>query len=383
MTTPQRAGQADRLPRWTWAVIGAIGSALGFFVDLYTDEVRQLIESEALRLAVRWLAIAAIVLATSATTWLARDWMWRRRRARETVQAKVFDITVDDFFDALPTEDAVIGRQLHYLERETNAKTLVVFLHGLGLDAGDFRRFMLLTNVHTVAITLFGFNVAEANDDRYRPIGLGPHTDLVAGAIRRLQQKHPAKDLVLVGFSLGADLLLRLAQLWAIRPDRAPRLKMATLLDPNVNSSTMNISTAIAQMDIAQPLVELKRIAAQAQTPAEFHNVCEYLHKITSKNLEQIRRHAREFVDYWRDEGPGQFTKFLQRLGGLTTMAGTVRVVFSFHYEEQFNALVQTARVTGTQAQLQVTQLDHFNLISDEQLQIEVAAIASASRRPG
>jgi pimeloyl-ACP methyl ester carboxylesterase len=357
-----------------------VGSVAAFFVDLYTDQVRILVESAWLRISIRSLAIIAVVMASCAATWLLRDQMWRRRRARESVVSRSFDISVDDFDDDLPQDVTVIGRQLRYIERATNSSTLVVFLHGLGLDANDFRRFMALTDAHTVALTLFGFNADEARDDRYRPIGLKPHTDLISGALNNLQRQYPNKDLVLVGFSLGADLMLRLGELWSHHRSRAPKIRAAVLLDPNVNSSTMNISSAIAKMDTTNPLGELKRIMMQTSTPAEFHNICEYLHKITSKDLEQIKRHAGDFVEYWREDPAGVYRAFLQRLGVLSTLTNSVRVVFSSHYEAQFNGLVAASRATGTRATLQVTPLDHFDLIGDERLKMEINAVSD--KRP-
>lgn len=275
-------GTAELLGRHK-AAVTLVGAAAGTAIGIYSDEARSAI-------AWTWSHVAAggtLVTLAAATVfslaWWARGVAERRRELRREVVRHSFDIHADDFEEDLPSDNAVIGRQLWFLERRTESADLVVLLHGLGLDADDFRPFMNVARQHTAAITLFGHNADESRDHRYRPIGISAHADLVSGAINNLQRQYPYKRITLVGFSVGCDMLFRLADLWRDHPERQPKIKSVLLLDPNINHSTMVISEKVAHLDPEQPLAELKRIAQIPASLIELQNVCEYLHKISGK----------------------------------------------------------------------------------------------------
>jgi pimeloyl-ACP methyl ester carboxylesterase len=306
--------------------------------------------------------------------WLiaARYHAWQL--AQRQIVSSAFDIQTEDFEEDLPIDQAVIGRQLRYLERGTDSAYLVVLLHGLGLDANDFRPYMYNAAEHTAAITLFGFNTDEAQDTRYRPITLRLHAELVSGAINNLQRRYPRKMLVLAGFSLGADMIFRLTEYWRERPDRRPQIHAMLLLDPNINHSSMVVSGGVSQMNPEQPLPELKRIAQLPNTLAEFHNISEYLHKISTKNLAQIRQHAADFYAYW--EPDGSYELFLHRVADLRAICSRIKLLFSAHYEDHFNEIIALARRKAIGVNLfAVRKVDHFDLISTAVLPREIAAL--------
>src|SRR5690606_31260763 len=62
-------------------------------------------------------------------------------------------------------------RRLFYLERLSDSPTVTVFLHGLGLDASDYRDYLERdTEHHQIALTLKGFDPVEERPDR--PVSL-------------------------------------------------------------------------------------------------------------------------------------------------------------------------------------------------------------------
>ena len=360
--------------------VGVIGGLVGIAVDLYADQARFVVEEAWARFAIRWLIILVVVVGSCYLTWRLSDRLWVARIGRQSIVAKSLEIHTEDFEEDLPKDQAVIGRSLRYLERQSNSRNIIVFLHGLGLDANDFRRFMRSSDIHAVAITLFGFNADDAQNNRYRPIGLSLHAELVTGAIRNIQRQNPGKELILVGFSLGADLIFKLAEIWHDRPERSPSFGAALLLDPNVNHSTMNISSAISKMDTVEPLTELKRLVGQTSSLVEFQNICEYLHKITYKNLDSVRRFAGDFTAYWNADDSTDL--FLDRVVILNSLASRVRVIFSFHYEQHFNGLVAAARAKGVSRNVfEATSLDHFELIGEELLARELDQLGVPQRR--
>jgi pimeloyl-ACP methyl ester carboxylesterase len=169
-------------------------------------------------------------------------------------------------------QDLVVGRTLHYLEAKRDSSELVIFLHGLGLDANDFRPYMAESRHHCIALTLYGFNAEERDDDHYKPISLQTHVQLLGYALERLHRIHPRKRMALVGFSFGADVMLFLPQ-FAGDATRRLQLNKAVLLDPNVNHSTTTISARIAMVDRDRPLAELIGILQSTDDIGEFRDL--------------------------------------------------------------------------------------------------------------
>ncbi|MEV6964420.1 alpha/beta hydrolase [Hamadaea sp. NPDC051192] len=377
---PQLPGIPDRRPpgstRYIWLAISAAGTTASFFINLYIDTVRQWVEWTWARVALPWVLYSLILIGCCFGVWRARGRILQRRWDARRIVERNLSIYPHIFDDDLPDDTSVIGRKIHYLERVTDSPILVICLHGLGLDASDYRRYMHTATEHTVAITQYGFNVFEAKDPRYKPISLTSHAELISGVIRHLQHANRAKKLILVGFSLGADLLLRLTELWREEPDRQPAVAGMLLLDPNINHSTMIVSSGVSQLSTADPLAELKRIANLPHTLVEFQNITEYLHKITVKNLDQVRQFAADMYAYW--EPDGHYDRFLERIGRLRSVCPKIKVVFSVHYEDHFNDIVSLARQRKLNRDLfTVEAVDHFDLLDETLLRREVAALAA------
>jgi hypothetical protein len=218
----------------------------------------------------------------------------------------------------------------------------------------------------------------EAEDDRYRPIGLTAQADLLSGVIARLTRAYPAKRLHLAGFSAGADLLLRLGELWEAHPERRPVTASALLLDPHVNHASMSITGSMAHLDPTAPLDELKRVAGTPGDAAEFRRVCEYLAKIAEKDLNQIKQHAR---DLWEDAEPeGQYGLFLGRVEQLRSQCGVVRVCFSRRYGDYAEELEKLAPQRGLTGIFETRLVDHEELRAPQPLNVELASLAAVGR---
>ncbi|MGW3644645.1 alpha/beta fold hydrolase [Streptomyces sp. NPDC000878] len=355
------------------AAVTLVGAVVGTAIGIYSDEARSVIGWTWSHVVAGGTLVTLAVATVFSLAWWARGLAERRRELRREVVRHSFDIHADDFEEDLPSDNAVIGRQLWYLERRTESADLTILLHGLGLDADDFRPFMNVARQHTAAITLFGHNADEARDDRYRPIGIAAHTDLISGAINNLQRQYPYKRITLVGFSVGCDMLFRLAELWREHPERQPKIKSVLLLDPNINHSTMVISEKMAHLNPEQPLAELKRIAQIPETLIEFQNVCEYLHKISGKDLAQVQRHAADLWAYW--EPDGQYDLFFQRVDRIRAISDRTRVFFSIHFEQRFNDVVALARQRGIRQVFDLRRVDHFEFCQDAFLKHEVGTL--------
>jgi len=366
--TASRLAPADRratrwygsLPKRAASVVGGLVTAGGILAGVYADAVRHFIDDNATDIV---LGACALVLAVSAAS---AGFLVGGRRVRERmvlIEDKSFVIEPEVAADIVGF-DAVVGRTIHYLERASDSPDLVVFLHGLGLDANDFRGYMAETRHHAVAVTLFGFDQRDRGDARFGVISLESHMSVLESFLVWIKKQYPHKRLHLVGFSFGADMLMFLAERLSGRHGRLG--DSIVLLDPNINRSSMFISTSICQLDISNPLGGLKKLLEGADGMIEFQNLCEYLHKVCSKNLAQVQRLACDVRSKWEESG---YTQFLKRLAAVDERTRRASVVFSFHYEQHFNELIRAAgRMNFVVTEMHSTEFDHFQLIGPNAL---------------
>ncbi|GGQ94456.1 alpha/beta fold hydrolase [Kitasatospora griseola] len=254
---------------------------------------------------------------------------------------------------------------LSCLEHRADSSSIVVFLHGLGLDARDFVDYLAHHEAqHAIAVTLHGFDPGP--QQAFPPVALSTHIAMTADALAAVAAENPGKRIVLVGFSLGADLVLQLAEFWAEHRSRAVPIESAVLLDPNVNQSTMMISRLFAAADPADPNPTFERLRETAQDPDAERALAEYLSKIGSKDFAQLQQLSRDVLAYWP---AGGYRRLGERLATVADFAATTRVFLSAPYAEHLPGM--TAAVpspAATTVSFELTALDHFGLISNESL---------------
>ena len=365
------------VPRWVAFLASATGAVLGVATNLYSNEFRTGISSAGHLFGGELLSVLLAALVASAITAVTYRWLVRQRQERTQIAPGCIKIGADVISIVKNEQDLVVGRELHYLEVKRESPELVIFLHGLGLDAQDFRPYMAESRYHCIALTLYRFNAGEQEDTHYRPISLSTHIQLLAYALTRIAARHPHKRMTLVGFSFGADIIFLLAAEVAAVV-RKLNISQTLLLDPNVNSSTTTISSRIAVIDPSRPIDELTKILESADDVAEFRNLCHYLYKITAKNFAQVQRHAQDMIALW----PGHsYDTFLDRLGQLNALVGGVHVVLSFDYEKNFNGIARGAVTRGLDpGNLACSRVDHFDLIGAKFLKEQLEGVLPGPR---
>jgi|tagenome__1003787_1003787.scaffolds.fasta_scaffold20920121_2 pimeloyl-ACP methyl ester carboxylesterase len=361
------------VPRWLTFLVGAAGSILGLATNLYSSAFRSAITASGENLSQAIFPLLASLVSSASALLIYRWLIARRKEQSEIVQDHILIVS-----DAIPSmgdgDDSVAGRSLRYLETKRPTNDLVVFIHGLGLDANDFRPYMAESRFHCIAVTLYGFNTEERNDEHYKPISLPSHVQLLSYALRTIHDTYPSKRITLVGFSFGADLIFYLMK-YASQATRDLRIRKAVLLDPNVNEATTTISSRIAVVDKDQPLQELVKILESATSVAEFRNLCQYLYKITAKDFAQIQRHAREVLELCRGTS---YDRFLDHMGQLSSAAGGIHVVLSFDYEQHFNPIARGAVTRGMDPRsLECSRCGHFELIGTNFLKDTLEGVIS------
>lgn len=361
------------VPGWLAALIGLAGSVLGLATNLYSGAFRDAITASGKHVGALLFPLLASIVASGSALLIYR-WLQDRRHQQSEIAEGELRIGSDALEVVANDQDAIVDRSVHYLETRRETDDLLIFLHGLGLDARDFRSYMTESRFHCLALTLYGFNVEEKDDQHYKPISLQSHVQLLGYVLDKIALMYPHKRITLIGFSFGADIIFFLMQ-FAEQSIRDLRIRRAVLLDPNINLSTTTISSRIANVGENKPLMELVKILESAKSSSEFRNLCEYLYKITSKDFAQIQRHAKEVIKLLDASG---YDSFLDRMGQLLSATEAVHVVLSFDYEQYFNSIARAAAARGIDMQnLECSRLSHFELIGPNFLKDRLEGVLS------
>jgi pimeloyl-ACP methyl ester carboxylesterase len=197
----------------------------------------------------------------------------------------------------------LVGYPVTYVDNQVQSDNLVVFLHGLGADGGQFENFLNASRYRAVAVTLVGFGKLE----KRRPtLGLDDHSRVLRMLLREIVTECRPKRMLLVGHSAGADQLLRM-----MHDDAAAGVKVDGLiaLGPNVSLDTCFATRLYAKIDAANPdgtLAILKSLAEHIDTLETWLVVQSYFAQMFIKlgnDLEPLRRYAADLVRPFEEPG--------------------------------------------------------------------------------
>lgn len=208
---------------------------------------------------------------------------WPTAPTRRRVADRTFRLTDDVCrrLDRALLDPRIIGDSMHYLENDAPAGALVVCIHGMGHEAAEFAPLLESTSHRAIAVTLYGF---EPTTDRARvPLEVDAHVTLVRELVRDAIERLAPTRVVLVGFSSGADVAMRLL---VDPPLDAPRIDGCLALGPNLSMATCFVSRVFAHLqagDAASSLPDLRRIGEDARDLDEWLNVMTYVLHVLRK----------------------------------------------------------------------------------------------------
>ena len=208
------------------------------------------------------------------------------------------------------------GRVLQCLENDAPSEVLLFCLHGLGADAAQFTRFAEACPYRVLAATLLGFE-ATVTGERVS-LGLAAHLLLLREALHEAVARCRPKRVIVLGFSLGGDLALRLI---ASTPG-LPGIHGCLALGPNLSLATCFASRMLSRLervDSTELLPELRRMGDDATDLDTWLNVMLPLLLTLQKfrgDLQPLRQLAgdavRPFVE--GDPFPGWFRDVATRV---------------------------------------------------------------------
>jgi serine/threonine protein kinase len=230
--------------------------------------------------------------------------------------------------DRTNLDPRIIGDRLRYVDNQVGSDVLVFFLHGLGLDHGDFEPILKHLAYRGLSPTLYG---CEPDRRRRISLSLADHVAILREWLREISEQLQPEIIVMVGFSLGADMGFELLLGPADEP--APRIDAFLSLECNLSLDTCFASRVLAGISPDRPevsIADLKRLGDSAASLEDWLNMQDYLVKVLRKfqgDIGVLQRAAADIVRPF-SENPG-FERFARWFKGARERVPTLRLVIS------------------------------------------------------
>lgn len=145
----------------------------------------------------------------------------------------------------------------------------------MGHEAAEFTALMESSPYHVIAPTFYG--VEPVVEHARVPLPVDAHVALVRELLRDAIARLAPTRVVLVGFSSGADVAMRIL---TTAPPDAPRVDACLALAPNLSLVTCFVSRVLARLQggaSATVLADLRRIGEDTNDVEEWMNIMAYL----------------------------------------------------------------------------------------------------------
>lgn len=232
----------------------------------------------------------------------------------------------------------MIGDRMTYLDNQRASDTLVLYLHGMGLDERSLTEVLRSVPYRAVAPSLYGFDLHA----KHRiPLPLSDHSRLLLAFLRQLIGKVRPQHVLLVGVSSGADHFMHM-----LTDDRslAQEIHGLLLMGCNLDVRTCFNSRVFAEFYAENPsdtLEAVKAIGASMTSLGHWLLVHAYLVQVMQKfgtNVDALRQYAGDIAQPILERGLDQFIEWY-RLACETVPL--TRFVFFADETEPLNDLLQ------------------------------------------
>ncbi len=204
----------------------------------------------------------------------------------------------------------MVGDSMEYLDNHARSDTLVCFLPALGLDAGEYEEHLRVLPWRCVAITPYSH---EPHRHRRYTLSLNDHFTLLRHFLRHVEERTAARRVVFVGFSSGADAVMRFA---AARPGGGVRLDGVLSLGCNISIETCFLTSMLARMSSRHPerlLIDLRSVGDSATELDTWLTIHTYLVAMLKKfrgSIDPLRQLAREIIRPFEAGGESPFVSW-------------------------------------------------------------------------
>ena len=204
----------------------------------------------------------------------------------------------------------MVGDSMEYLDNHARSDTLVCFLPALGLDAAEFEEHLRVLPWRCLAVTPFSH---EPVRHRRYTLSLNDHFTLLRHFLRHVEERTAARKVLLVGFSSGADAVMRFA---AARPGGGARIDGVLSLGCNISLETCFVTSMLARMSSRHPerlLADLRSVGESATELDTWLTIHTYLVAMLRKfrgAVDPVRALAREVVRPFEAGGESPFLQW-------------------------------------------------------------------------
>jgi len=231
---------------------------------------------------------------------------------QEFLKEGKFVLTTDSVRQLEFQSPKMIGDHIEYLDNGVMSDTLVIYLHAWGLDHRHCADFIKALPCRGIAPTLYGFGQYAKNR---LPLSLDDHSILFRNLFTELNKNINPKQVILTGFSSGADHATRISI-----SETYSGLDITGLLlfGCNTNLGSCFISSKFAELkhsSAEELLGEMKRIGSNAKSLGEWLKFHEYMVTVFSKfgaNADPLRTFGSDLVKPFRENDWRQFATWYQ-----------------------------------------------------------------------
>lgn len=280
----------------------------------------------------------------------------------------------------------IIGDHVRYADNRNSSDVLVFFLHGLGLDHRDFDPVLTRLPYRGISPTLYG---CEPERRGRISLSLADHIVILRELLGSLAKDLQPKIIVLVGFSMGADMGFELL----LGSTGGPAIDAFLSLECNLCLETCTISQVLAHLAPEHPeisVADLRKLGASAASLEQWLNIHEYLVRVLRKfhgDIGVLQRAASDIVRPFREEHG--FKVFARWFGGARNRVRVLRLVFP--RDPVSTAAVARLRLENLDGailggdfpedEIRVSeQSDHFQLMSARDILREVEEMVAMAR---
>ena len=291
--------------------------------------------------------------------------------------------------DRATLDPRVIGDHLLYVDNQVASDVLVFFLHGLGLDHGDFEPILKRLPYRGLSPTLYG---CEPDRRGRVSLSLADHVVILREWLREIAGRIEHETIVMVGFSLGADMGFELLLGPAEEP--TPRIDAFLSLECNLSLDTCMFSRVLAGLATDRPevpIAELKRLGDSASSLDDWLNMHDYLLKVLRKfqgDIGVLQRAAADIVRPF-SERPG-FEVFARWFKGARERVPALRLVIS--NDSGYQAALARLKLENLDNNILGEEFpesmitvsgsrDHFGLMAAERVLRQVDELVSDTRK--
>ena len=291
--------------------------------------------------------------------------------------------------DRATLDPRVIGDHLLYVDNQVASDVLVFFLHGLGLDHGDFEPILKRLPYRGLSPTLYG---CEPDRRGRVSLSLADHVVILREWLREIVDRIEHETIVMVGFSLGADMGFELLLGPADEP--TPRIDAFLSLECNLSLDTCMFSRVLAGLATDRPevpIAELKRLGDSASSLDDWLNMHDYLLKVLRKfqgDIGVLQRAAADIVRPF-NEKPG-FEVFARWFKGARERVPALRLIIS--NDSGYQAALARLKLENLDNNILGEEFpermitvsgsrDHFGLMAAERVLRQVDELVSDTRK--